>query len=406
MTMIFDLLPSEIIKYIFAKIDIKERAKCRLISVHCRNLIDDKLMWSDVIPCLKMKFSRHETCNWVYKNTDILDKSNIRLFSLIESIDYAINPGWILENYIPDRCYAETLIIQSIKHRSPSNIKKISKHILKLYPDIRGSISVHVFNTIYNMKHTSDRKFGWIIEKFINKDIKISRNLLGNLIIKFAKHGCCKSAKLLIEIYEHKDMNVHNILDFVDKYFGYKGRDKLCSLMSFVRIFKLNTLGAEYVFTNLIRANNPSSLSEFWEATNIIPANKLLWNDDLYILRSAKIAYAMIYVVSDFRQLEWIINRFDYVLKLIKHNDPRVVSYIKAIEEKDMGCSYSSYYKPLSGGELISRMPFYIKAGNLRKFKEMFEYIRYKNIDIHIKEWLIIANEYSPDIYDVLINRV
>jgi hypothetical protein len=386
--MSFFSLPLEILKYIFDKINIKQRAKCRLLCSYFKNALDRDCMWDDIKINSDMKLSSEECCEWLSHNTKVFDKiDKAKLLAINHKKQNSINIVWLITHYRSGCYFAELLWIDCIKHRSLWELKDVDYIIQSFYPDTIKRNIRYLCNIISNINDDVtfsdlDKKIGWIIKTYLDKNPlpeDFLRIYLYDHAGKLADRKCFNSAESLIKIggtdsfYMRCDMikNLDN-KDITRKYI------KLC------RLYKSEN---DITLWDIITKKDQISLEWFWNETNILPIDRSLWKNNENVIRSAKIAHSMVMIAHEFSQVRWIVCNFEPVMRIVGADDNEV--------RKFMNCNLENYNTDVCREELVRRIPWYIRAGNAKKFEYVFRLVDNDDItDQRIKKWEIIADSY------------
>jgi hypothetical protein len=405
--MTFFSFPLEVLKYIFDYLRLPERANCRLVCSYWRNALDRKSMWNDLEICIKISLSKKHSLQWLSNNTRIFDDiDKIKILALNYREENAIDIEWLLSNYSFDKCFIEILWIHLINNRTLKSLKIIDSFIRKSYPDIiekniksvcDSFAGISVGKEFYGVY--ADKKTEWIIKRYMMVNLQnLPKSFVEYEVFCYipdlVERYCYKSAKLLMKIAKILKVEIQMYFD-MSRYIN--NNEITCK---FISIYKLYKSKFDDNLSAVVFRDDLKSLLWFWVKTRILPGKSKIWNKEKNILRSAKIAHTMISYTTGFDQLKWIVDNFNPVLKKISCKHKKVKKYIKDNALRSYKLKTRIYDSSLTKAETISRISYYIMAGNTRKLKFVLRNrINYVDMIEHGLEWLDIASKYPVNVY-------
>jgi hypothetical protein len=419
--MSFFSLPLEILKYIFDKITIKERSRCRLLCSYFKNALDRDCMWDD-IKINDCGLIRKKSFSWLSNNTKLLkDPNNFKLLCtqlliVVEDIDMMFPINSFVENQVFDKYYANTLFQHHIRYGNLNELQVFDAIIRKKYPDLIE------FNKEFIAANYLNRKFGddsieWIIKTYLSDYIWTSDHgydsngnyvyrpdQLGGQIVEFhvtklLKNGYMDSARLLLSLYKRNISNSVFVQSLVKKCYYDNMR-----MLFIIDILGLNKPGSELAFSEIFQ-EDPKSLLWLWSRIDILPGREMIWNHQEYIIRSATFAHTMIEFNSNFDRIKWVVRQFDPVLRIVSRNDETVRRYIETVRicykipDPEVGETTI---------ENLQRIPYYIRAGNPDKLKYMLNYVNIEISDVlkYLLEWMKLSKKYPSEIFMTVGNKL
>jgi hypothetical protein len=298
-----NILPAEILCAIFKIINPKNRIILRFVCSYWKSILDEKAVWNDIMYIYVSGLVRYDlpVIKWFMKNTRLLDSSISVYNLLINGCNYDVYK-WILR----DSPFSEQLT----SDYAP---------LIHLFTE-----STKGFSNIYS------KSVFKIIRKKFPEAIKVCRDIILHKYDRPQKNGVRKPVREIIE-----DM--------------FYNRD-WTKLNSMIVVFELHKPGNEHMIPQVL--DDCSKFSKIlMKLLHIIPKNKndKLWDDKIYQIRSANIAYdTLMYCDKEDGLWEsvfiWTMDLFSSIMynieinKVCKSDNTTQCLVSVAISRKKSGC--------------------------------------------------------------------
>jgi hypothetical protein len=397
-------LPLEIIKKIFDFLPIHDRLICRHVCYDWKIFLDRRCLWDDICIYSAINLSDKYKCIWLSKNTRVFDNINkIKIITTNGIIRENVDLKWILLKYFSvnnriyiDEHFASSLFKQCIRYGRIEYIKMIDKLIRNIHPELIEECKITILDEIKNgdFMSGSDETAAWIIKKYLSNENYICGT--SRLFCKLMGRRFYKSAGLII-----KHCQKHLVLLLSSKKI-LRNIHNQSMIYKYIELLKLREPGNETAFINLILSGRVYNFRYFWEYTHILSHDMSKIN----LIRTAKIAHAIIENASKFKQIKWAVRNFDDVLQIIGRNDREVREYSREVREIPVFIGLIDL--PKSSTKLLKQIPYYIRASYPRWIDHIIKTAIFKGYhnDEKIHEWIKISKCYPSGVYEAVIRAI
>jgi hypothetical protein len=359
-----------------------------------------------------------ESFKWLNNFTKFFENpSNLKIVSMqLASVNKSTNINndiskYFINDIVFDKHYANILFQQHLSYGQLKDLQFLDLIIRRKYPDLIK------YNQRFMITHCLSRKnedklIKWVIKTYLigyrwvgdrengdfNYDLGPNVQCLDVNIANMLRYYNFNSAKLLLGLFKGDILTNYYIKRTIKKCINDKTK-----MLKIIDILRLDKPGSEIAFIRIFQ-KDPKSLHWFWKQTNILPNDKTIWECQEYIIRSAKIAYALIKFNHEFSRIKYVVDQFDNVLKLVSSDNYEVKRFISKVEYRYKIRDPEMGYLMI---ENLNRISYYIKAGNVDKLNYLLKRINScsDHIMTYLSEWMKLAKEYSICVYNIIRDK-